>query len=275
MPGRYRGTRQLPPREKVPWYKQVGRFAARRGYDVLNAMVPGTVFDYREGTGDINPRRAFGNSTVVESARYLRGRPEGMSDEDWARIQREGKEGLFDTAWDLLPIPKIPVVSSAIRRGARNTLLGPNSRSGRSQGRPGATVVPTVSGTGVTTTEKPVTLPGTTGTSKPPSSSARRPSLLAPSNTNALSGRGNGATRGRGVGVADDPSDVFDMLGFSDGFGGVGYRGVTGQLEQYNPMTLERQDIYNTVTGRQMLPEFNNGAYDAEHGATSSNRQRY
>lgn len=264
MAGRYRGQRQVP---QGPWYQRAGRWLARRGYDLANGLVPGTLFDYRE-SGTVNPRQALRDGTIAEMARWARGRPEGMSDEEWARVQREGREGAFDTAWQLLPIPQIPFVTSRVGKQVRRGLLGPSSRT--TQRVPGPTVVPTVSGGGVTTTEKPVTLPGSSSTS----TSRRGGPLPAIMRAGALSS-GAGGTRGRGVGVADDPANLLEMMDFSGGFGGLGYRGVTGSLSELDPMRLESQDLYNTVTGQQVLPMFNNGAYDAEHRATVSGRNRF
>lgn len=280
MAGRYRGSRTVPEGQRAPFLTRAGRWLARRGYDLVNSVVPGTVFDYREHR-TINPRQALRDGSVAEGIRYLRGRPEGMSDEEWANVQREGRAAAFDTAWDFVPVPKIPGLTTArsMRRHA-SRLMGPNSRSGESSNRPTTrTVVPTVSGGGVTTTEKPVTVTDTRP-AKPATSSGT--SSTAPRTTDRQRGllnnplsTGYGGTRGYGVGVADSPADTLDMLDFSGGFGGVGYRGVTGGLAEYNPAVLEGQDLWNTVTGAQVLPQFSNGAYNAEHRATQSNRARF
>lgn len=276
MAGRYRGNRQIP---RGSFAQRAGRWLARRGYDLANMLVPGTLFDYRE-RGTVNPGQAFRDSTVAEIARWARGKPEGMSDEDWARIQQEGREGVFDSAFQLLPIPKIPYVTGYVGRQARNALMGPNSHLGRSLGHTGRsstrTVVPTVSGNGVTTTEKPVTTttPAPTDTINSGRNSGRGTSMF-PSNSNSMT-TGYGGTRGRGVGVADDPSDILDMLGFGEGFGGnVGYRGVTGGIDPWTGMKPEQQDLYNTGTGQQVFFNLLNGAYDAEHQATNSSRVKF
>jgi hypothetical protein len=276
MAGRYRGSRSVPEGQRAPWYTRTGRWLARRGYDLVNGVVPGTVFDYREHN-TINPRVALSDGTVAETLRWARGRPEGMSDEDWARVQQEGREGLFDTAWQALPIPQIPFVTQRAGRAIRRGLLGPSSRT--TQRTAGPTVVPTVSGGGVTTTERPVTLSGGSSTytnaTKPVKPANARPNTGGLLRAGALT-TGAGGTRGRGVGVADDPADLLEMMDFSGGFGGVGYRGVTGGLSDYTPSgILEGQDLWNTVTGAQVLPQFSNGRYDAEHQATQSNRVRF
>lgn len=271
MAGRYRGSRTVPEGQRAPFAVRAGRWLARRGYDLVNGLVPGNIFDYRENK-TINPRQAFRDSTLAEGVRYIRGRPEGMSDEEWERVRQEGREAIFDTTWDLLPVPKIPGLTTARAVRRRTGILGgPRSRQTRPTTQ---TVVPTVSGGGVTTTEKPVTIAsGKPSTTTSQNRSGNKPVGLL-SNQNVMT-TGYGGTRGRGVGVADDPADTLDMLDFSGGFGGVGYRGVTGGLAEYNPAILEGQDLWNTVTGAQVLPQFSNGTYNAEHRATQSNRARF
>lgn len=272
MAGRYRGSRQLPDTQKAPWYTRAGRFLARRGYDVINAAVPGTVFDYREHN-DINPARAFRDGTLAETARWAAGKPEGMSDEEWQRVRQEGREGLFDSAWDLLPIPRVPVVSGAIRRGARNMLLGNRQMKPRDTNT--STVVPTVSGAGVTTTEAPITT-----TSGKPSAEGTNTSRQGRSSTTSSSGTkprfapfaGNtSGTRGSGWGDAGDPQDFMTMLGNAGN--GLGYKPVAGEFRQWAPLAFSDPDLVNTVTGQAVVLDRNGTPMTGRESMLTRSRQ--
>lgn len=286
----------------------MGGWLARRGYDVLNTALPGKPFDYKEAR-DINPKRSFAQGTYAEGARYLRGRQPGMTDEEWEAIKKEGKEAGVDLAWDILPIGKlrsIPIVSGVIKKGTKNLLTGsPNQHASNSSGSSGRSlVVPTVSGAGVTTTEKPIAV---NRSAKPRGQSGNKPKPIKQPNTtdqqqanqqaglpadwvsptftnrsdaqnylNLLQGNqsgkstvgiSQGGTRGFGVQSygKEDFGHVLDALNFGAGFGGLGYRGVTGELKQYDPRALENQDLYNTVTGKQVFVDAHGGENTSDH----------
>lgn len=277
MAGRYRGSRPLPDNQKVPWYRQAGRWLARRGYDVINTAVPGTLFDYREH-GTVNPRQAFRDGSIAETLRPLGGRPEGMSDEEWQHVRQEGREGLFDTAWDLLPIPRIPVVSGYVRRGARNLLMPRGTQGNKPDST--FTVVPTVSGGGVTTTEAPVTT--STPPSGPRSGNSNNNSTEGSTDSRTNQSRNNSnnntgkpvrfspfagntsGTRGTGWEGVDDPQSFMNLLSMAgSGYSGIGYQGAVNHDKPFLPSAFMEPEIINTTTG---LP-FNRGTVNRSAGA--------